>query len=56
LWFGAWWKEGFAYSATSAGWAIAASGALVLLLAMATVSYHAWRAATLDPAIVLRDE
>jgi putative ABC transport system permease protein len=55
-WFGMWWKEGFAYSASGAGWAIAASGILVLVLALLTVSYHAWRAATLDPALVLRDE
>ncbi len=54
--FGVWWKAGFAYSATGAGWAIAASGLLVLTLALLTVSYHAWRAATLDPAMVLRDE
>ncbi len=54
--FGVWWKEGFAYSAGGAGWAIVASGLLVLALALLTVSYHAWRAATLDPALVLRDE
>ena len=55
-WFGAWWKAGFAYSASGAAWAIAASGLLVLALALLTVSVHAWRAATLDPATILRDE
>ena len=50
------WLEGFAYRISLHFWVFAAAGLAVLLLAFATVSYHALRAATVNPAKSLKTE
>ena len=50
------WLEGFAYRISIHLWVFAAAGAAVILLAFATVSYHALRAATVNPAKSLKTE
>ena len=50
------WLEGFAERAPMRPGVFLASGALVLVVALATVGCHALRAATVNPADVLRDE
>jgi putative ABC transport system permease protein len=50
------WLEGFAYRIPIHLWVFAAAGAAVILLAFATVSYHALRAATVNPAKSLKTE
>ena len=50
------WLEGFAYHAGLAWWIFVGAGSLALLVALATVSYHALRAATANPVKSLRYE
>ena len=50
------WLETFAYSTDVAWWIFAAAGVAALLVAMATVSYHCVRAATMNPVRSLRYE
>ncbi len=50
------WLEGFAERAPMRPGVFIGAGALVLVVALATVGYHALRAATVNPADVLRDE
>jgi putative ABC transport system permease protein len=50
------WLEGFAYRIPIHLWVFAAAGSTVLLLAFATVSFHALRAATTNPAKSLKTE
>ena len=48
------WLQGFAYRVTIGVWPFLASGALALVIALATVSYQAVRAAVSDPVKSLR--
>jgi putative ABC transport system permease protein len=50
------WLDGFAYRAALSPWLFVAAGALVLTIALLTVSVHAARAATSDPVKALRYE
>jgi putative ABC transport system permease protein len=50
------WLEGFAYRIPLRIWVFPAAGAAVILLAFATVSFHAIRAATMNPAKSLKTE
>ena len=50
------WLAGFAYRTDVAWWIFIAAGGLALFIAMATVSYHAIRAAATDPVKSLRYE
>jgi putative ABC transport system permease protein len=50
------WLEGFAYRIPIHLWVFAAAGAAVVLLAFATVSFHALRAAAMNPAKSLKTE
>lgn len=50
------WLEDFAYRTDVAWWIFAAAGLAALLIAMATVSYHSIRAATMNPVRSLRYE
>jgi putative ABC transport system permease protein len=50
------WLESFAYRAEISLWDFVAAGTAVMAIAMATVGLQAWRAAMVDPAVVLREE
>ena len=50
------WLEGFAYRIPLSFWVFPAAGAVVILLAFGTVSFHALRAATMNPAKSLKTE
>ena len=50
------WLDGFAYRIPIRIWVFPAAGAAVALLAFATVSFHALRAATANPAKSLKEE
>ncbi|HEV2479752.1 MAG TPA: ABC transporter permease [Puia sp.] len=50
------WLEGFAYRISLRFWIFPAAGAVVMVLAFATVSFHALRAATMNPAKSLKTE
>ncbi len=50
------WLEGFAYSTSVSWWIFVAAGCAALLIAMATISYHSIRAATMNPVKSLRYE
>ena len=50
------WLEGFAERAPMRPGVFLGAGAVVLVVALATVGWHALRAATVNPADVLRDE
>ncbi len=50
------WLAGFATRTTLSWWIFAASALLVLLLGILTVTYHAFRAANLNPSVVLSSE
>ena len=51
-----WWLRDFAYRIDLGAGPFAIAGALVLAVALATVSYHALRAAWANPADALRYE
>ena len=50
------WLESFAYHAAIQWWLFALSAGLIVLIAMATVSFHAIRAALINPVKSLRSE
>lgn len=50
------WLEGFAYRIPLHFWVFPAAGGAVILLAFGTVSFHALRAATMNPAKSLKTE
>ncbi|WP_297085884.1 ABC transporter permease [uncultured Draconibacterium sp.] len=50
------WLENFAYKTTLSWWIFALSGALALTIALLTVSWQSWKAATRNPAESLRYE
>jgi len=50
------WLENFAYKTTLSWWIFALSGILALGIALLTVSWHSWRAATRNPVEALRYE
>jgi putative ABC transport system permease protein len=50
------WLENFAYRTTLSWWIFALSGILALVMALLAVSWQSWKAATRNPAEVLRDE
>lgn len=50
------WLENFAYKTSLSWWIFALAGALALGIALLTVSWHSWRAATRNPVEALRYE
>ncbi|MDP9077876.1 MAG: ABC transporter permease [Bacteroidota bacterium] len=50
------WLQGFAYHTTMQWWMVALAGGLIILIAMATVSFHAIKAALVNPIKSLRSE
>ena len=56
FWLMSRWLDGFAYR-TGIGWGVfAATGALTLVIALLTVGYQSFKAASADPAAVLKYE
>ena len=51
-----WWLHGFAYRVDLPAWLFAASAALAVAIALATVSTHAWLVARAKPVMALRYE
>jgi len=50
------WLENFAYKTSLSWWIFAAAGILVMAIALLTVSWQSWRAATRNPVEALRYE
>lgn len=50
------WLEGFAYKTTISWWVFVLSGLLTLLVALLTVSWQSWRAASTNPVESLKNE
>jgi putative ABC transport system permease protein len=50
------WLENFAYKSELSWWIFAAAGALAVTIALLTVSWQSWRAATKNPVEALRYE
>jgi putative ABC transport system permease protein len=50
------WLQSFAYKTGVSWWIFAATGFLVILIAIATVSMESWRAARRNPVETLRYE
>ena len=50
------WLENFAFKTNLSWWVFALSGALALIIAALTVTYHSWKAATRNPVEALRYE
>jgi len=50
------WLENFAYKTTLSWWVFVLSGLMALLIALLTVSWQSWRAATRNPVEALRYE
>jgi putative ABC transport system permease protein len=50
------WLQDFAYRINISGWVFVLAGAIALLIALLTVSFHAIRAATANPVKSLRSE
>jgi len=50
------WLEGFAYKTTLSWWIFALAGLMALVIALLTVSWQSFRAATNNPVEALRDE
>jgi putative ABC transport system permease protein len=50
------WLENFAYKTTLSWWIFAISGLLALGIALLTVSFQSWKAATKNPVEALRYE
>lgn len=50
------WLEGFAYRTILSWWVFALAGILVLAIALLTVSWQSWRAATVNPVEALKHE
>ena len=50
------WLENFAYKTTLSWWIFALAGLLALGIALLTISWQSWRAATRNPVEALRYE
>ena len=50
------WLESFAYKTELSWWVFATSGVMALIIALLTVSWQSWRAATKNPVEALRYE
>jgi putative ABC transport system permease protein len=50
------WPQNFAYKTEMSWWVFAAAGAVALAVAVLTVSWQSWRAATRNPIEALRYE
>jgi putative ABC transport system permease protein len=50
------WLDGFAYKTTLSWWIFALAGLLALAIALFTVSWQSWKAATRNPVDALRYE
>ncbi len=50
------WLENFAYKTEISWWIFAATGGMILMVALLTVSWQSWRAATRNPVEALRYE
>jgi putative ABC transport system permease protein len=50
------WLENFAYKTELSWWVFAAAGAIAMMIALITVSWQSWRAATRNPVESLRYE
>jgi putative ABC transport system permease protein len=50
------WLKGFAYKTDLSWWVFVLAGLIVLLVAILTVSWQSWRAATRNPVEALRYE
>jgi putative ABC transport system permease protein len=50
------WLENFAYKTTLSWWVFAAAGGIAMIIAIVTVSWQSWRAATRNPVESLRYE
>jgi putative ABC transport system permease protein len=50
------WLENFAYKTDLSWWVFAAAGGIALIIALVTVSWQSWRAATRNPVESLRYE
>ena len=50
------WLENFAYRTAISGWVFIAAGLIALLVALITVGWHTYRAATTNPVEALRYE
>lgn len=55
-WFMRSWLSDFAYHTDLSGWTFALALIITLFITLATTSYHAYRAATINPALALRQE
>lgn len=50
------WLESFTYKTELSWWIFALAGLIVLIIALLTVSWQSWRAATINPVDALRNE
>jgi putative ABC transport system permease protein len=50
------WIENFAYKTSMSWWVFALAGLTALVIALGTVSWQSWRAATRNPVEALRYE
>ena len=50
------WLENFAYKTSLSWWIFALAGLMALEIALLTVSWQSWKAATRNPVEALRDE
>jgi putative ABC transport system permease protein len=50
------WLENYAYKTTLSWWVFAVAGLTALIIALLTVSWQSWRAATRNPVEALRYE
>jgi len=50
------WLQNFAYKTEMSWWTFALAGVIAMFIALITVSWQSWRAATTNPADILRNE
>jgi len=50
------WLQNFAYKTEMSWWTFALAGVIAMFIALITVSWQSWRAATTNPADILRHE
>jgi len=50
------WLRNFAYKTEMSWWTFALAGVIAMFIALITVSWQSWRAATTNPADILRNE
>jgi len=50
------WLQGFAYHVSMQPWVFAVAGGLIILITMATISFHALKAAMVNPVKSLKSE